>query len=113
MQSDPNRIKLHKDNNVAELDIQQQQVTSSPSPAQDLEAAAADAADVAATVAAMTAVQHVHPYVANLDRGSIPIATLHYMPPHPRTGLQLHSHGGRIYYLYGLIQPMGGRNRVK
>ena len=33
-----------------------------------------------------------------MDRGSIPIATLHYMPPHPRTGLQLHSHGGHVQH---------------
>ena len=94
VQPDPNRIGLHGDNNSAKLEIQQQQVTSSPSPAPAFEAAAADAADVAATVAAMTAVQHVHPYVANLDRGSIPTATLHYMPLHPHTGQQLQSHGG-------------------
>ena len=94
VQPDPNRIGLHGDNNNAKLEIQQQQVTSSPSPAPDCEAAAADAADVAATVAAMSAVQNVHPYVANLDRGSIPTATLHYMPPHPHTGQQLQSHGG-------------------
>ena len=94
VQPDPNRIGLHGDNNNAKLEIQQQQVTSSPSPAPAFEAAAADAADVAATVAAMTAVQHVHPYVANLDRGSIPTATLHYMPLHPHTGQQLQSHGG-------------------
>ena len=116
VQPDPNRIGLHGDNNNAKLEIQQQQVTSSPSLAPGFKAAAAAAADVAATVAAMTAVQDVHPYIANLDRGSTPTATLHYMPPHPHTGQQLQSHVGHSQHQsrQGIIpwQPITGHTQA-
>ena len=107
--SDSNQIVLHRDNDNAELEIQLQEVTSSPTVPPSFKAAAAAAADIAATVAAMTS---VHPYVANFDRGSTPTATLHYMPPHPHNGQLLQSHIGcsQQQSRHGLMprQPMTG-----
>ena len=93
VRSNSSQIVLHQDNENAELELQLQEVTSSPAVPPSFKAAAA--ADVAATVAAMTS---VHPYFANFNRGYTqssnttaarqcqPTATLHYIPPHQQDG---------------------------
>ena len=103
LMSNSNQIVLHRDNENAELELQLQEVMSSPAVPPSFKAAAAAAADVAATVAAM---KSVYPYVANFDWGytqssnttaarrSRPTATLHYMPPHQHVGQLLQSHTG-------------------
>ena len=115
-----NQIKLHQDNENAELELQLQEVTSSPAVPPGFKAAATAAANVAATVAAMTS---VHPYVANFNRGytqssttaaareSRPTATLHYMPPHQQDGQLLQSQIGfsQQQPQHGLL-PRGRKN---
>ena len=103
VRSNSSQIVLNQDNENAELELQLQEVTSSPAVPPSFKAAAAAAADVAATVAAMAS---VHPYVANFNQGytqssnttaarqSQPTATLHYMPPHQQDGQLLRSHIG-------------------
>ena len=103
VRSHSSQIELHQDNKNAELELQLQEVTSSPAVPPGFKAAAAAAAEVAATVAAMTS---VHPYVANFNRGyaqssttaaareSLPTATLHYMPTHQQNGQLLQSQTG-------------------
>ena len=121
VRSNSSQIELHQDNENAELELQLQEVTS-PSVPPGFKAAAAAAADVAATVAAMTS---VHPYVANLNRGytqsstttaareSRPTATLHYMPPHQQDGQLLQSQIGfsQQQPQHGLLtrQPLTGQ----
>ena len=56
VRSNSSQIELHQDNENAELELQLQEVTSSPAVPPSFKAAAAAAADIAATVAAMTSV---------------------------------------------------------